>query len=298
MMIEITIFTPTYNRKSTLRRLYQSLTIQSCYDFEWLVIDDGSTDGTFEYLEEISKKEEKFNIRYYRFSNGGKHRAINKGLDLAKGQYFFIVDSDDYLTNISIQSINTWIESISEEKKKFAGVSGLKGYTSSKMVGRTFNGNNLSCTALDTQKFNISGDKSEVYRTEIMREYRFPEIEGEKFITEAVVWNRIANDGFLIKYFNEINYVCEYREDGLTKKIDELFCSNFRGYTLYIKELIEFTKIHKVKIRAIMAYGYRGRLIKIPYKVMSDNIKISTGRLFVLTKIGVLIKLLRGFVKR
>lgn len=298
MMRRITIFTPTYNRKSTLQRLYQSLTFQTCYDFEWLVIDDGSTDGTIEYLEKISDKEEKFNIRYYKFPNGGKHRAINKGLDLAKGQYFFIVDSDDYLTNISIQNVNTWIESISEKKQEFVGVSGLKGYTASKMVGKTFIGNDLSCTALERQKFNIYGDKSEVYRTEILRQYRFPEIEGEKFITEAVVWNRIAKDGYLIKYFNEINYICEYRDDGLTKRSDELFCSNFKGYTLYIKELLECTNIQKVKIRAIMAYGYRGRLIKLPYKVMANNVIVPTGKLFILTNVGVLIKFFRSIVER
>lgn len=297
-MIDITIFTATYNRKNTIIRLYKSLTNQMCYNFEWLVVDDGSTDDTREYFEDISIKEKRFNIRYIRVPNGGKHRAINKGLDLAKGKYFFVVDSDDYLINNNIELINKWISTITESSKKFIGVSGLKGYSLNKMVGKTFKGEYLDCTDLDRPRFNIYGDKSEVYRTDILREYKFPEIEGEKFITEAIVWNRIAKDGYMIRYFNKINYICEYRNDGLTKKSDELFCDNFIGYTLYIKELLDNSKITKTKIRAIMAYGYRGRLNKIPYKELANNINVAIVLLYILSKFGVLYKRILKVLKR
>lgn len=289
-MTKITVFTPTYNRKHTIDKLYKSLKNQSCTDFEWVVVDDGSTDGTNEYFIKILEEDNRFTIKYIKKKNGGKHRAINLGLDIAEGEYFFIVDSDDYLTNNSIEVISMWLNSISNTKEKFAGVSGLKGYSENAMVGKTFKGKYLDCLALDIQKHNISGDKSEVFNTNILREYRFPEIDGENFITEAIVWNRIANDGYFIRYFNKINYVCEYREDGLTKKSDELFCSNFKGYTLYIKELLQYQTDIKVKLRAIMAYGYRGRLIKMPYNELAKKIKIPTVLLFLLSNLGILYK--------
>ena len=88
----ITVFTPTYNRAHTLNQLYQSLLQQDCYDFEWLVINDGSTDSTDELFNVWLQNEKTFRIRYYVVENGGKQRAINQALQLAKGEYFFIVD--------------------------------------------------------------------------------------------------------------------------------------------------------------------------------------------------------------
>ncbi|QFF99865.1 glycosyltransferase family 2 protein [Psychrobacillus glaciei] len=298
-MIKVTVFTPCYNRRHTIEKLYESLISQTCYLFEWVVVDDGSSDDTKEYFEEILKNEKGFNIKYTKVLNGGKHRAINIGLDMAVGEYFFIVDSDDYLTKDSIDLIYIWIKSISETKQNFAGVSGLKGYNQNDMVGKTFKGYYLDCSALDRQKYNILGDKSEVVKTSVLKKYKFPEINGENLMTEDIVWNRIANEGYLIRYFNKINYICEYREDGLTKKRDELFCSNFIGYTLYINELLKYKIILKVKWRAIMAYGYRGRLINQPYKTLAKNINISTPILFILIKFGFFYKrVIERFLKR
>lgn len=290
-MVKIAVFTPTYNRVNTLERLYKSLADQTCHDFEWVVVDDGSTDDTKDYFEKISKAEKRFKINYFRQVNGGKHRAINNGIDLTDAEYFFIVDSDDCLTKNSIKQILQWIDGISESNEKFAGVSGLIGYSESEMIGTTFPGEHLDCTALERSKFNINGDKSEVYKTEVLRKYRFPEIEGEKFITESVVWNRIAADGYLIRYFNEINYIGEYREDGLTKNSDRLFSDNFEGYTIYVKELLKYGIPAKLKLRAIMAYGYRGRLKRRSHRDMARKIDVPTPAMFVLSGMGFLYKL-------
>lgn len=94
----ITIFTPTYNRAHLLPRLYESISKQDCMDFEWLVIDDGSTDNTQALFEEWMDQEHPFSIFYQKVKNGGKQRAINQAVSMAKGEYFFIVDSDDALT--------------------------------------------------------------------------------------------------------------------------------------------------------------------------------------------------------
>lgn len=298
-MIKVTIFTPTYNRKSTLERLYESLLSQSCYQFEWVIVDDGSSDGTQDYIEGIVKSEKRFTIQYTKILNGGKHRAINVGLDMATGEYFFIVDSDDYITKESIKLIVNWIKTISASNENIAGVSGLKGFNQHDMVGKTFRGHYLDCSALDRQKHNIIGDKSEVIKTSILKEFKFPEIEGENFITEDIVWNRLATSGYNVRYFNQINYICEYRDDGLTKRSDELFCRNFRGYTLFVKELLEYKIMLKVKWRAIMAYGYRGRLNNQQYKTLANNINVSVLLLKLLTYVGILYKRnIESFLKR
>ena len=129
----ITVFTPTYNRGYIIKQLYDSLILQSYKDFEWLVIDDGSTDDTEELFKSFIA-EQKLNIHYLKIENGGKHRAINKGVILAQGKYFFIVDSDDYLHNNALERIYFYTKQI-EDDKTFAGVCGLKIYPNGRKVG-------------------------------------------------------------------------------------------------------------------------------------------------------------------
>lgn len=98
----LTIFTPTYNRAHLLPNLYQSLLNQKRVDFEWLIVDDGSTDGTEELVNQWIE-EAVLTIRYFRKENSGKHTAINKGVQLAKGELFLIVDSDDVLAENALK---------------------------------------------------------------------------------------------------------------------------------------------------------------------------------------------------
>jgi glycosyltransferase involved in cell wall biosynthesis len=111
----ITVFTPTYNRSELLVRLYESLKMQNNKNFEWVIVDDGSSDNTTE-LVELWQHEQKVQILYYKQLNGGKHRAINKGISLANGLLFFIVDSDDFLLPESIDII---INKYNYAKNKF-----------------------------------------------------------------------------------------------------------------------------------------------------------------------------------
>lgn len=99
----MTVFTPAYNRAHTLPRLYESLKNQTADGFEWIVINDGSTDGTEELLEKWSGEDNRFDFSYLTVENGGKPRAINRGVTMARGKYFFLVDSDDYLTPDAVE---------------------------------------------------------------------------------------------------------------------------------------------------------------------------------------------------
>lgn len=207
----ITVFTPTYNRKERLPKLYESLKKQAFKDFEWLIVDDGSTDDTRDLVEGWVT-EGHLDIRYYYQENGGKHRAINKGAQLAKGEFFFIVDSDDTLPDNSLEIVNKWIDTIRDDET-FAGVCGVK----RDITGQIPSG--YCFDVLDLTPFEIGEitreDKAEVVKTQILRNYPFPDIEGEKFCAEGLVWNRIGRK-YKFRYFNEVIYDYEYLNDGLT----------------------------------------------------------------------------------
>lgn len=211
-------------------------------NFEWIVIDDGSTDNTEKVFKDIlNDNKHNFLIQYVKQSNGGKHRALNRGISLAEGDYIFIIDSDDYITNDAVEKIYSWINQIDNDVS-FAGIAGLKQDFSNNIVGGRPMLDYVDATNLERKKMNLLGDKAEIYKTLILRRYPFPEFEGEKFLSEAVVWNRIANDGYKIRWFNEPIYYCEYRDDGLTQNINARYKASPRGFALYIKELIKYEK--------------------------------------------------------
>ncbi len=241
--MKITVFTAAYNRGKLIPRLYESLKRQTFKDFEWVVINDGSTDNTDELFQNtILPDEHFFDITYRVKENGGKHRAINKGLELARGELFFILDSDDYITDDALEKANKAELTIPNEKKNsFAGVMGLKGYSETDMVGSTFSGAEyLDITYLQQFKNNIFGDKAEFYYTELLKKYPFPEFDGEIFLDEGVVWDKIAFDGYKLRFFNEIVYICDYLDDGLTRNVSNHKITSYRGHGLHIYQSYKF----------------------------------------------------------
>ena len=232
-----TIFTPTYNRRELIDNLYHSLLAQTDKNFEWLIIDDGSTDDTEKYFSELTSKPQPFPIRYLKQVNGGKHRAINKGVQNANGELFFIVDSDDYLTENAIEKINQWITTL-DNSHKWAGISGLRGFSKDSVVGQHSDFSYIDAKNNERRKYNLLGDKAEVYFTDVLKQHPFPEIPGENFISEEIVWNAIARDGYYLRWFNEIIYICDYLEGGLTKDNDK-DKSNPQGRLLWAKGQLE-----------------------------------------------------------
>lgn len=233
----ISVITATFNRGYIIKKLYESLKKQTNKNFEWIVIDDGSSDVTPELFEQWKKEEKTFKIDYEHTKNGGKHRAINRAIQKVSYSYCFIVDSDDYLKDDAIEQICKWIETI-KDQDIFAGVAGLKQYPSGEITGeypklkkyKTY----IDANNLERQKKHLIGDKAEVYRTNILKKYPFPEFDEENFLTEDIVWNRIAIDGYKLRWFNIPIYVCEYLNDGLTKDRSK-FLNNFSGFTEAMK---------------------------------------------------------------
>lgn len=236
----VTVFTPTYNRAYTLSTLYRSLCSQSSNDFEWLIVDDGSTDSTKDLVSSFLK-EKILDIQYVYQDNGGKQRAINRGVCLAHGELFFIVDSDDYLTQDAVLSIITLFGKMSDVQS-FAGFCFRRiDVKTGRILGSPFPDFKFDATSLElayTLSFNM--DKAEVFFTSVLRRFPFPEIEGEKFVPEALVWFRIANQGLKLRCINQGIYCCEYLPDGYTKNFLINLKQNRKGFCLFYKELCKY----------------------------------------------------------
>lgn len=231
----ITIFTPIYNRAYIVENLYHSLLRQTSMEFEWLIVDDGSTDQIRSLVETWIQNTWQFKIRFYCQENRGKHAAINYGVKLAKYDAFFIVDSDDYLEDDAVETITRYWKGISEDSM-FAGISGLRRNKRGEVIGDmpVFE-EYVDALNLEREKYGLEGDKAEVYKTEILSRFPFPEYEGERFLTEAVVWDKIAYEGYQIRWLNKSFVVCNYLVDGLTAKGEQLFITNPRGWAHHIR---------------------------------------------------------------
>ncbi len=254
----VTILTPTYNRAYILPDLYESLIYQTSFNFNWVIVDDGSSDNTREIIESWIKEKKPFDLLYLYKHNGGKHRAINYALSYIESEYVFIVDSDDKLISEAIENIELWIHSI-KHFDDFAGVAGLRGYDENNKIG-TFpklknNMHYIDSSNIQRRKNHLLGDKAEIYKTKILKKYLFPEFEGETFVTEGVVWNKIALDGYKIRWFDKIIYIGNYLNDGLTKNLDNLRHNNINGYFEEVK--VEFM------IPGIYKYWVLGRCFGI-----------------------------------
>lgn len=250
--MKITVFTPTYNRRDTLPRLYNSLLRQTSKDFEWIIVDDGSVDHTDQLVQEWIDAN-KLVISYHKKENGGKHRAVNAGLQLAKGELFFIVDSDDYLTDESIEFL---VEKSDLLKGDIIGIAPRKGYADMQLVGGEFpDGSFVSNHIEKTYKLRLKGDLAEVVKTEVLRQYQFPDFPGEKFCAESLLWNKLANDKYKFIFDNTLIYICEYLDGGLTANSLKNRRTSPSYATLLYKELAESRDLPlNQKIRAYLNF--------------------------------------------
>ena len=275
----LTVFTPTFNRAHTLERLYLSLKSQTFTDFEWLVIDDGSTDNTKGLVDRWLQDQNPFPIHYHLKENGGKNTAINDGLEKANGELFFTVDSDDYLTNDALEKINNWVNNL-PENSKFCGVVGNMGVTPKETPNTIFKepwrDANLLERYPEVSKLPIDGERAYVFFTEIHKKYKYPVFVNEKFMTEAVTWNRMANDGYKIRVYNDIIYIYEFQPTGLTMSGSKLFIENPKGYGLWLREKSNFSN-YSLKQRLRLYYSYFSAVRpKLSVKKIAENLETPT----------------------
>lgn len=251
----ITILTPTYNRASLLPRLFDSLLRQTNKDFEWIVVDDGSTDDTREVVANLKEKcGGAFPMGYVYKANGGKHMAINIGAERARGELLFIADSDDLLTDDALETVaNSWHD-ISDDKS-FAGIAGLDiAMDTRQVIGSGLPQEHIDCNAIDIRyRHHVTGDMKEVFRTEVLREFPFPEFAGERFCPEQLVWFRMARR-YRLRYINKPIYIADYQPDGITAGITRARMRNPSASMLTYAELTECPVPFLVKVKAAINF--------------------------------------------
>lgn len=251
----ITILTPTYNRASLLPRLFDSLLRQTSKDFEWIVVDDGSTDDTREVVVNLKEKcGGAFPMGYVYKANGGKHMAINIGAERARGELLFIADSDDLLTDDALETVeNSWHD-ISDDKS-FAGIAGLDiTMDTCEVIGSGLPQEHIDCNAIDIRyRHHVTGDMKEVFRTEVLREFPFPEFAGERFCPEQLVWFRMARR-YRLRYINKPIYIADYQPDGITAGITRARMRNPSASMLTYAELTECPVPFLVKVKAAINF--------------------------------------------
>ena len=247
----ITIFTPTFNRSKLLQKVYESLLLQINFDFEWIIVDDGSSDTTEEVVNYFIQSN-LIPITYYKQQNKGKHFAVNKGVQLAKGELFLILDSDDALPKNALDTINYYYNKIVNDYS-VAGIAGRRNFGDESIVGSE-NFDELISNSLDIRyKHNVTGDLVEIFRTNVLKEFPFPEIENEKFCPEALLWNRIALKYNLL-FFNKGIYTTQYLDDGLTAKIVKIRMTSPVSSMLCYSELASYKIPFIQKMKATLNF--------------------------------------------
>lgn len=232
--MKLTVFTPAYNRADKLYRVYDSLKMQGTDGFEWLIVDDGSTDNTRDVIAKF-EKEEYFPVRYFYQENGGKHRAYNKALQMSEGEYFFCVDSDDWLAKDALTEIINAVKQNPNECFIVAYKTNEKGVRLSDEFPTGMHSINFHSLSSDYQ---CKGEFSLVFKTEFAKMFPYPTFEGEKFITESVVYDRMALERKAI-LLPKILTVCEYQLDGLSNNLNTIMRENPAGYCLYFMQRID-----------------------------------------------------------
>ena len=231
-MKTLTIFTPAYNRAHTLHRTYQSLCNQTCKDFEWLIIDDGSVDNTAELVKRWIE-EAGFKITYIYQENQGMHGAHNTAYRNITTELNTCIDSDDFMPIDAVENIIAFWNY--NRNNKYAGFIGLDQREDGSIIGTSFPSEMIETTLMDFYAKGGKGDKKLVYRTDIIKQYpEYPLFEGERYVGLAYKYMLIDLDYKLLT-LNKPLVIVEYQADGSSNMMWKQYWNNPRGFAFFRK---------------------------------------------------------------
>ncbi|MBE5099061.1 glycosyltransferase family 2 protein [Priestia aryabhattai] len=235
-MKKLTVFTPTYNRAYCIHQCYESLKRQTCKDFIWLIIDDGSTDNTKGIVNGWID-ENIIQIKYHWQDNQGMHGAHNTAYELIDTELNVCIDSDDYMPDDAVEKIiDTWKKYGSNE---VSGIVGLDANHKNEIIGTQLPQHIKRSTLFDLyNKYGVTGDKKLVYRTELTKQYPYPLFENERYVGLAYKYHMIDKQYEMI-LMNEIICCVEYLEDGSSRNMLHQYRKNPRGFAFYRKEMMK-----------------------------------------------------------
>ena len=247
----LTVFTPAYNRAHTLGRTYASLCRQTCKDFEWLIVDDGSKDTTRQLVEGWIK-ENLISIRYIYQENQGMHGAHNTAYRNIHTELNTCIDSDDYMPDDAVENIVTfWKEKGSE---KYAGIIGLDQTEQKQIIGLPFPSELKETTLTGYYAQGGSGDKKLVYRTDVIKAYpEYPIFQGERYVSLGYKYLLIDQDYKLLT-LNQPLVTVDYQLDGSSMNMYKQYWNNPKGFAFIRKADMKFSKSFKRKFESCIHY--------------------------------------------
>ena len=253
----LTIFTPAYNRAYTLHLGYEALLRQTCQDFEWLIIDDGSTDNTRELVAEWIK-ENKIPIRYHYQENQGMHGAHNIAYRLITTELNTCIDSDDYMPDDAVEKIVTFWKKYGSNE--VAGIIGLDADFQGNIIGTTFTEEQTTLGGFYAQ--GGKGDKKMIYRTEIINKYpEYPLFKGEKYVSLGYKYELIDQDYSLLT-LNEVLVKVEYRPDGSSMNMFRQYIKNPQGFAFIRKSSMQLAPTAKRRFMEAIHYVSSSLILK------------------------------------
>lgn len=258
----LTIFTPSYNRAHTIKRTYESLCRQTCKDFNWLIIDDGSKDNTNELVDSW-KKENKINISYVYKENGGLHTGYNKAIELIETELCVCIDSDDWMPDDAVEKIlSFWAKN---KREDVAGIMGLDFFANGKPIGGYFPDGIETLKIIDMiPKYHHNGDVKVVHRTVLLKEVApMPVYEGEKNFNPIYLFHKVDMKYPLLLLNDNLCFV-EYQPDGMTNNIFNQYVSSPKSFSALRRLLMSRPDVN-------LSFKFRNAIHYVSSQIMLRN---------------------------
>ena len=293
--MKLTILTPTYNRGHIIEKPYESLQKQTCHDFEWLVVDDGSNDNTEELFDKLCSEEKLFKITYVKRPRQGLNRALNYAINHIDSDYVFKFDSDDCLMPDAVEKLLEWINDIDNDQ----GIVGVG-------IARCFpNGEYLKgvppvvneegyvdATNLERPKYNLDADMSEAYKVRVLKQFPYPVWETELYAPEQLCLNEMALAGYKVRWYADKLYICEYLPGGITKDSRRLEKNNPMGFAMMYNHMLKYGYSFRKKYKAAIQHIALSIVGRKPAYIFKSNALLTT---FLALPVGIVLSLRRFF---
>ena len=255
----LTVFTPAFNRAHLLPRLYDALQRQTCTDFIWLIIDDGSSDTTRELVGGwICEK--KLTIQYHYKENGGMHTAHNAAYERIETELNTCIDSDDWMPDDAVGKIvECWKKNGSD---KYSGMIALDAVESGELIGSELPKARRAIRLCDFYANGGTGDKKLIFRTEVMKKYPpYPIFEGENYVGLNFKYT-MADQDYTLLILNEVVCIVEYQLEGSSHNMIHQYRKNPQGFSFIRKVDMQFACTLKLRIKAAIHYVAKSMMLK------------------------------------
>ncbi|MDY2938251.1 MAG: glycosyltransferase family A protein [Fusicatenibacter sp.] len=273
-MVLLTVFTPAYNRAHTLPRTYESLCAQDCKDFQWLIVDDGSSDQTADLVREWQTRENGFEIRYIYKENGGMHTAHNTAYENIQTELNVCIDSDDKMAPGAVRKIKETWEKIRGDG--YGGIIALDADFGGKVIGKGFPKGMTDTTLGGYYAGGGAGDKKLIYRTDVIKSVPpYPVFPGEKYVGLVYKYT-LVDQNYKMYVLDEIVCEVEYQADGSTGTMWQQYLKNPKGFAFLRKTAMQYPTGKKRLLMDCIHYCSSSQIAKNKNYIQESPRKVLT----------------------